>query len=245
MLVNNILATDVEVVLTVEADNLIDGSTCTSQTDTRIHANQLHEEPCPLTWEIEARLLAGQSDEQIADKLDLPTDVVAGYVAAFFDFRSGLDRDTWLFLYAVQGPITPGEELTEGDIWRLVAWLYGPVGVDLIIDDYRGRTDPENTDATVLAGLLRAQAVMRFVDPQTKVYAEAIRLIRKRFRRRRDHAAKEIVAHCNLLLVAAGWSIEGKGRLTNKARRDAIDELTDEQFAEQIKKAWDKIKEMR
>lgn len=213
--------------------------------DSTTRAEELEaSEHSSVAWEIEARLLAGQSDDAIADQLDLPPDVIADHIATHFDFRHGLGRDTWMFLNAVQGPLTRGEELTEGDIWRLVAWLYGPFGIDLIVDDYRGRTDPENTRATLFAGLLRAQAVERFVDPRSMAYADALRLTRKHFTRRRDKAAKEIVAHCNLLLIAAGWSTKGTGRLTSKARREAIGNMTDEQLAEQINEVWTKIKEM-
>ena len=196
-------------------------------------------------WEIEARLIAGQSDEIIANKLGLSTAIVTEHIAMHFDYRADLDHDSRLFFSAVMGRLTPGGELTEGDIWRLVAWLYGPVGVDLIIDDYHGRTDPKNTEATVLAGLLRAQAVVRFVSPRCKPYADALRQLRKRFSRRRDASAKKIVAYCNLLLIAAGWNPNGKGRLDSKARCAASDKLTDEQLSDQIQKAWDEIKEVK
>lgn len=214
--------------------------------DSTARAEELEaSEHSSVAWEIEARLIAGQGVEQIAKRLDLTPDVIADHIATHFDFRHGLGRDTWMFLNAVQGPMTPGEELTEGDIWRFVAWLYGPFGIDLMVDDYYGRTDPENTRATLYAGLLRAHAVQRFVDPRSKAYADAIRQIRKRFSRRREASAKTIVAYCDLHLLKAGWNPKGKGRLTSKARREAIDKLTDEQLAEEIQKAWDKIKELR
>jgi len=231
--------------LDVDTGKLDTQPTSVSLLNTASLHEQLHEQDGSVAWEIEARLLAGQSDEVIADQLGIPVVDIADYVAAHFDFRADLGRDTWLFLNAVQGRLTPGEELTEGDIWRLVAWLYGPVGLNLIIDDYRGLTDPENTEATVLANLFRAQALIRFVDPRSRAYADALRLTRKRFSRRRDASARQIAAQCDLLLVTAGWNPKGKGRLTSKARREAIDQLTDEQLAEQIQKAWDKIKEMR
>lgn len=212
-------------------------SAAATQPVTQSQSEQLHLQGGPVAWEMEARLIAGQSDELIADRLGLSTETVAEYVTAFCDFRAELDHDTRLFFNAVLGGLTPGGELTEGDIWRLVAWLYGPVGVDLIVDDYHGRTDPENTEEAALAGLLRAQAVVRFVNPRCKGYADALRLTRKHYRRRRDSSARKIVVYCNVLLIVAGWNPKGKGRLASKARRAAIDKLTDEQLANRFQKA--------
>lgn len=191
-------------------------------------AGLIYGEGGPVSWQIEARVLAGQSDEEIAASVSLPVEVVADYIRHFFDFRGYKIGGTQLFLDAVEGRLTPGGELTEGDVWRLVGWLHGPVGLDRIIDDYHGRTDPDNSYAVTYSAMQRATATVRFVNPRCQPYADALRKLRSRYRLRDDRVGKIVVAYCDQLLVAAGWDPEGEGRLTSKARRKMLAHLNNQ-----------------
>jgi len=71
------------------------------------HAVELHEygADCPeLVLAIQARLLAGQSDEEIAKKQALQPPVVGLYARLFFDVRDRLEATDWIMRQAVAAP---------------------------------------------------------------------------------------------------------------------------------------------
>jgi len=87
--------------------------------------------------ELEARLLAGQSDEEIAGRLAASPKTVEYYEAWFYHVRDRLDAPGYLWHRLVL-PLMEGEPSREV-IWKLFAFLYGEKGLDELI--YDGRTD--------------------------------------------------------------------------------------------------------
>jgi hypothetical protein len=91
-------------------------------------AVQLHEQPDPfLQWEVEARLLAGETCDQIAAKCGLAAEAVAAYHALFFHVQDRLGASSYI-IHTVLGPkIHDG--LTEADvdvILKLFGYRGGP-----------------------------------------------------------------------------------------------------------------------
>ena len=119
-----------------------------------------------LFWELEARILAGQSDEEIGSRLGVPGSVVEAYESLFFSVREKLHASDWVMCHVI-GPKVY-ERLSEQDIdiiWKLWAYRGGPLVLDGLIathDAARGenadRLDPKLVrlcamaiDATVLS----------------------------------------------------------------------------------------------
>jgi hypothetical protein len=85
-------------------------------------------------WELEARILTGQSDEDIAARLGLPPEVVGMYEALFFSVRHCLDA----YLYIAEQVIGPGrwqgfrnEEV--GSLWAACGYFGGVAVLDALV----------------------------------------------------------------------------------------------------------------
>ena len=105
------------------------------------HAQAVHDQDTPTRWELEARLLAGESDAVIARKSGVRMRVVRAYHDWLFDVRERLGAIDWLMCEAVRaGPMWPCVP-TEADTWRYMAAAAGPIALDVLIGDYLGRPD--------------------------------------------------------------------------------------------------------
>ena len=66
-------------------------------------AFRVYREDGPLRWELEARVLADQTNEEIGTRLNLDPDVVALFTVLFFDVRLRLPV-MWLSRHVIIGP---------------------------------------------------------------------------------------------------------------------------------------------
>jgi hypothetical protein len=85
-------------------------------------------------WELEARILARQTDEEIGSRLGVPTPVIEAYESLFFAVRDKLQASDWIMCDAIGPRIYEG--LGEGDldlIWKLWAYRGGPLVLDALI----------------------------------------------------------------------------------------------------------------
>ena len=82
-------------------------------------------------WAVEARILAQETDLQIAATNRSPREVVAMYAAVFFDVRADLDR-TEFILHSVFGDDLYGglEGRDYGIMWKLLGYFGGPDVID-------------------------------------------------------------------------------------------------------------------
>jgi hypothetical protein len=112
-------------------------------------------------WELEARLLAGQSDSEIAAKMDIEAGVVEAYEAVFYDVRDGLGASDWVHL-SVIGPrlhegFDPGDAET---ILKLYAYNCGHAVLDALLEsvftDGEPPADPRLADQFRLAFAVQA-----------------------------------------------------------------------------------------
>ncbi len=105
------------------------------EVDDEIHqAFQVHDQP-RRRLELEARLLAGQDNETIGQRLTLAPEVVELYARLIFDVRDRLQyRDTMLI--QIRGPELADGEVTREQVVHLFAYMRGPAVVDGVLEIY-------------------------------------------------------------------------------------------------------------
>jgi hypothetical protein len=97
-------------------------------------AHRIYTENTELRWELEARLLAAQSDRQIAHAIGLSRGLIALYHNIFLACRDRLSAsDTILVTFIGPGPsagFAPGD---MSGIWKWVGYFAGPHVLETII----------------------------------------------------------------------------------------------------------------
>jgi hypothetical protein len=118
---------------------------------------QVPDHGVPIRWTIEARILARQSDAEIARLNGCSAEVIEAYEALFFNVRERLD-DRDFILTSVIGPIEAGSKFyDEGQLWKLCGYLGGPQMLDAMIVGFPTATWPERPEDVV--GFLQKLAV--------------------------------------------------------------------------------------
>ncbi len=106
-------------------------------------AHKIAKQDGPTRWEIEARLLADQSDDDIAAKCSLPSEVVGCYETIFCNVRSRLGAEIWVCNQVLGPDIHNGFADHEvGSLWRAFAYYGGPVVLDALLDAFRAALHP-------------------------------------------------------------------------------------------------------
>jgi hypothetical protein len=125
-------------------------------------------------WELEARLLAGQTDHEIAARMGLEADTIGAYEVLFYSVRDGLGATDWI--YVVIG-LRPDQALDPGDAERIVklyAYHHGPGVFDALLGsvftDGRPPADPR------LADLLRLSIAVQTIQVTAENAPDVIRL---------------------------------------------------------------------
>lgn len=104
-----------------------------------IHAAlRLHEQDDPLTWEIEARILADQSDEEIANRTNQPVDVITWFAALFFAVRDTLQAGDYITNQVLNGkPLDGFGDDNVREYWGMLAYESGLIALDVAIQNYK------------------------------------------------------------------------------------------------------------
>lgn len=107
-------------------------------------ACQLAEDDGPMQWEIQARLLAGQTDEQISGLCGLPADVIGAYEQVFFSVRDRKGATSHLLIRTVGEAMHVGFQDDQiRNLWCWLALAGGPVIVDVFVDALRAVRQPD------------------------------------------------------------------------------------------------------
>jgi hypothetical protein len=93
---------------------------------------KLKQEPSTRVLELKARVLAGQSDHVIAQRLGLPTRTVATFVGLFFDVRPRLKANTWISQQAIG--VHPWLAPSVENLLLLHVWKRGPAMIEPWLD---------------------------------------------------------------------------------------------------------------
>ncbi len=97
-------------------------------------AHRIYQANGPTRWIVEARLLARQSDEEIAQAVGLEAGVVEWFEKLFLHVRDRLESTSWLVLGAIGKKALTG--LTKDDkgvILKMLGLFGGPLVVDVAI----------------------------------------------------------------------------------------------------------------
>ncbi|MBA4190663.1 MAG: hypothetical protein C0467_21975 [Planctomycetaceae bacterium] len=97
-------------------------------------AHRIYAENGETRWELEARLLAGQSDQEISRRVGLPRGLVAVYHDSFCTCRDRLRAsDCILVTFIGRGPMVGFAPGDIGGVWKWVGYFTGPYMLDVLI----------------------------------------------------------------------------------------------------------------
>lgn len=105
------------------------------------------EDKSPTRWMIEARVVAGESDEEIADKLGTSPGVISAYVNVFFDIREKIDNMDYMVGTVMGDAVTRGLQERHYDLlWKMLGYNGGPHVLDATLRKSTPIQKPENSD---------------------------------------------------------------------------------------------------
>jgi hypothetical protein len=86
-------------------------------------------------WEVEARLLADQSDRDITDRVGVSAGIIGAYDALFYDVRTWLSRSDWIAAGVLGPRLYTGFEVDDIEfVWKVLGYQHGPLVLDVLID---------------------------------------------------------------------------------------------------------------
>lgn len=101
----------------------------------------------PTRWGIEARVVAGESDEEIAAKLGTSPEVVTAYVNVFFDIREKLHNVDYMLNVVMADAVVRGLQERQYDLlWKLMGYHGGPYALDAAISKFIPIARPSTKD---------------------------------------------------------------------------------------------------
>lgn len=94
-------------------------------------------------WEVEARLLAGQGDDEIAGHTGLSAGVVGLFASLFFHVRARLGASSWVLSRAIWRNHTLSTSMPDvGVVWRSVAYFGRPLVLEIMLSATLNRPLP-------------------------------------------------------------------------------------------------------
>ena len=104
-----------------------------------------------LRWAVEARLLAGQTDAEVAARCGVPAEVVAAYERLFFDVRDKLGAADHVVLNVIGPGVHDAESAGDPEVWtKLIGYFYGPLALDAVLDALSDGPEREAIDPRVV-----------------------------------------------------------------------------------------------
>lgn len=116
------------------------------------------DEKAPTRWGIEARILAGESDDEIAEKLGTNPEIVGAYANTFFDVREKLRHPDYIINVVLSDAVTRGLQERHYDLlWKLLGYKGGPHVLNAVIQKFADIARPDGTDG--VSGFFQDMAV--------------------------------------------------------------------------------------
>lgn len=116
------------------------------------------DEKAPTRWAIEARVVAGESDDEIARKAGTDPGVIAAYVSTFFDVREKLVNPDYVVNVIMGDAVVRGLQERHYDLlWKMLGFHGGPYVLDAVINRFIPIVKPESTDG--VAGFFQDAAI--------------------------------------------------------------------------------------
>ena len=190
----------------------------------------------PARAQIEARILARQTDEQIAEALGTQTEVISQYASWFFDVRSRLGNPDYIMHYVI------GEQVHQqllgtdyGVLWRLYGYFLGPHVLQALVTKFHSPTFCSSESAVIAAlqddmistakikAALAAKTIG--VDSATqydlmKIFADTLRV--ETTIRGIAAGNSQLMAAVSGMLAALPYTVDGRDPVTGEARVGAF-----------------------
>ena len=98
-------------------------------------------------WAIEARILAGETDREIAERLGTDPEIIEAYEAVFFQVREMLNRRDYIVNVVMGEAVTRGLSERQFDLlWKMFAYHGGSYVLDAVISKFTPIAKPESHD---------------------------------------------------------------------------------------------------
>jgi hypothetical protein len=89
-------------------------------------AQRLLKQSQTMRWELEARILGGESQESLAKRLGVDVSVILAYEAVWFDVRTRIACDIWLRHMVLRVPTEPTWPPSPLNLWwNVIAYRFG------------------------------------------------------------------------------------------------------------------------
>jgi hypothetical protein len=105
------------------------------------------DDKAPTRWSIEARVVAQESDEEIAQKLGTDPGVINAYVNTFFDVRGKLTNMDYVINVIMADAVVRGLQERHYDLlWKMMAFNGGSHVLDAVINKFIPIVKPDSPD---------------------------------------------------------------------------------------------------
>jgi len=187
-----------------------------------------------LRWELEARILAGESFESIATKLAMPLEAVRLYESCFFHVTDRLQSPSYITQVVFGRSIHSGLHAREYDLlWKMYGYWGGPLVLDQLVFRFAKQQRPESVESVRgfwsddLANTMRLNAAIAArVAPITEDTYEAIINTYLKMVAAEKNAGNTpnegILTNIQSMLVNIPWHLVPAGR-TRPLSDDAVD----------------------
>jgi len=111
--------------------------------DSALEAHGIFQIGGPRSWEMQAWLLTGAEDDEIADRMHIPPATIAAYENLFFNVRDRLSARDWIAHTAIR--MFRSQVWTPeicGAVWRRYAYYWGRQGLELVLQVIRPERPP-------------------------------------------------------------------------------------------------------
>lgn len=101
----------------------------------------------PARWGIEARVIAGETDDEIANKLGTDVEIINAYVNVFFDVREKLANSDYMLNVVMADAVVRGLQERQYDLlWKLIGYHGGAYSLDAAINKFVPTARPATKD---------------------------------------------------------------------------------------------------
>jgi hypothetical protein len=105
------------------------------------------DERAPTRWGIEARVLAGETDAEIADKVGTDAGIINAYVNVFFDVREKMRHVDYIVNVVMADAVTRGLQERHYDLlWKMLGYHGGTHVLNAVINKFTRTDRPDNPD---------------------------------------------------------------------------------------------------
>jgi hypothetical protein len=95
------------------------------------------DDKAPTRWAIEARILSGDTDKQIADRMGVDEEIISIYEAVFFNVREMLGNRDYIVNVVMSDAVTRGLTERQYDLlWKLFGYHGGSHVLDAVISKF-------------------------------------------------------------------------------------------------------------